>query len=465
MRITLIRYHDKENINTRLPESLNKVQGVLPPLGIAYIAASLEKAGHDVKIIDAIAMNYSKHDVKRKLIEEKPELVGVTAMTSSIRGALEACQITKECDCTVVIGGPHMEIYPEETLSYDFIDYGIIGEGEESTVELVDALEKHAPVDNIQGIAYKSNGQILVNEPRIVLDLDELPFPARHILPMKRYSSIIGLDPVTTMITSRGCPYRCGFCYKLVSDRKIRFRSVSNVVDEMEQVVKDYGVREIMFYDDTLTMRREHVVGICEEILERGLYVKWESPTRVDCVDEELLKLMSLAGCIRLRYGVESGDPAILELMRKRIDLQTIRNVFHWTKAAGIETFAYFIIAYAKEDEKTFEKTVSLAKELNPDLAMFTIATPYPKTHLYELAQEEGLVVGDYWREFTLGMQNERLPYFHPDAEEWVRKAYRSFYFRPKYICKSLLGIRSWKEVKKHFDAFKGLLGFKVIES
>jgi len=464
MDIVLIRYHDKGNINTRLPESLNKKQGVLPPLGLAYIASSLEKADHRVKIIDAIAENLTKNEVKEKIIEFNPRIVGVTCMTPTIRGALEACEIAKECGTIVVIGGVHLEVYPKETLSYNFIDYGIIGEGEEAIIELVDAIENHKPIDNIQGLAYKKNNEILLNPARIVNNIDDLPFPARHLLPMEKYNSIISLYPMTTMMTSRGCPFRCGFCFKRESDKVLRLRDPVKVVDEMEQVVKQYKIKEIMFYDDTFTWNKNHVIGICNEIFKRGIKVKWEAPTRVDVIDEPLLELMKKAGCIRLRYGVESGDPAILKLMNKNINIEMVKRAVKMTKKAGIEVFAYFIIGYANETPQTIQKTINLARELNCDLVMFTVATPCPQTPLYTLAFQKNIIDYDYWQQFTLGKIDHRFPYFVADADKWIKRAYRKFYFRPSYILRQLLKIRSWDDIKKHWQAFKGLLFFSIHE-
>ena len=462
MKILLVRYHDYGDINTRLPESLNRVRGVLPPLGIAYIAAVLLEEGYEVKVLDAMALNLTALEVQDTIVREAADVVGVTAMTSSVRGALEVLRLAKEAGAITVMGGVQLAVYPRESLSYDFIDYGIIGEGEYPFLQLVRAIEEKKPVQKISGLIYKEGTQVYVNEAYIHPDLDEIPFPARHLLPNEKYSSIISLHPVTTMISSRGCPYQCGFCFKSPSDRKYRARSAKNVVDEMELLVRDYGVKEIMFYDDTLTLQREHVRDICNEILRRGLRVRWESPTRLDTVDLPLLKLMHEAGCIRLRYGVESGDPDILKLMNKGIDLSLAKEVFHWTKRAGIETFAYFMIGYLHETPRTMERTISFARSLNPDLIMFTLATPYPKTHLYDLAQKEGLVPADYWKEFVLGLRQDSLPYLVPDAEKWIERAYRSFYFRPGYILKRLAGVRSWNDVKKDFEAARGLLCFKM---
>lgn len=462
MRILLIRPLDEGNINTRLPESLNRRQGALPPLGISYIASALEKTGHTVKILDAIALNLVSGEIRRNIEAFSPRIVGITAMTSTVFGALDAAAMAKEFGSITVLGGPQLSIYPDETLSYPYVDYGINGEGELAMVELVSALEKGAPTDSIRGLIYKKNGKVHTNEPAIIEDLDLLRFPAYHLLPMKKYDSIIGLYPVSTMISTRGCPYKCHFCFKQPSDSKFRCRSPKNVVDEMAYLVDRYKIREIMFYDDVITMRRTHVVGICEEMLKRGIRVKWEAPARVDTTDKPLLKLMQKAGCVRLRYGVESGDENILKLMNKKIDLEQAKEVFRLTKAAGIEAFAYFMIGYAHENTETIKRTIDFAIKLDPGLVMFTVVTPYPNTLLYELARKEGLITNDYWREFTLGkVKGQRIPYFVPNADRWVKKAYRSFYIRPYYMLNRVGMIRSWDDFMKCIRAVLGILCMK----
>lgn len=462
MRILLIRPQNSGNINTRLPQSLNARQGILPSLGIAYIASALEKAGQAVKILDALVLNLDKGAINRTINEFKPDLVGITIMTSVLFEALESARIAKESGAITVLGGPQLSIYPRETLSYPYIDYGINGEGEFVILELIHALEKRIPPDNIKGLIYKKNGDVYINESAIVENIDSLPFPAYHLLPMERYNSIIGISPVCTMVSTRGCPYKCHFCFKQPSDIKFRCRSPKNVVDEMEYLVKKYMIREIMFYDDVMTLRRLHAVGICEEILSRNLRVKWETPARIDNVDKSLLELMHKAGCIRLRYGVESGEGKTLKLMNKKIDLKQVRKIFRLTKYAGIETFAYFIIGYAHETNKEILKTINFAISLDPDLVMFTLTTPYPQTPLYELARKEGLIKDDYWREFTLGnKKNERIPYFIPEADRWVKKAYTRFYLRPDYIFKHLNRIRSREAIVKSFRALRGIICMK----
>lgn len=461
MRVQLIRYHDVGNVNTRLAQSLNKRQGVLPPLGIAYIAAALEKAGHAVDIIDAIALELEKEDVRKRIRDFAPDVVGVTAMTPTIRGALEAAQLARDEGALTVIGGVHMSIFPRETMQYPQVDFGIIGEGEHSMVELCDALESDGTFASIPGVCYKKpDGDIVTGLPRIVDDVTSLPWPSYHLLPMERYSSIIGLSPVTTMMGSRGCPYKCGFCFKTPSDKKYRTREVSSIVDEIEFVIDRYGVREVMFYDDI--MPPKYAEALSREIIDRKVEIKWQTPQRVNLVDEKLLELMAEAGCHILRYGVEQGDPDMMQYVEKKTHLPQVKSAFEWAKKAGIDTFAYFIIGYINETEKTMRSTIDLAKELDPRYVMFTKAVPLPNTPLMYEAVKQGFVDKDYWARFTMGEELPPIPPLVPDADRWVKRAYREFYLRPQKIVNQALTIRSLGDLKKNIDGFIGVMDFKM---
>jgi len=462
MKVTLIRYHEDSLINTRLPESINRIQGLFPPLGIAYIASALEKGGYEVNIIDAPALNISRDGIKQLILRDNPDLIGVTTTTATIHGALEACQAARECEKIVVIGGVNLEIFPRETLSFPFIDFGIQGEGEESLLCLLKALEGKFSFRDVPGLIFREDGEILINPPAIVSDIDNIPFPARHLLPMHRYSSVIAMHPATIMISSRGCPHKCSFCYKQAIDKKIRYRNPISVVDEMEQLVRDYKMREILFYDEAFTSRRDHVEKICREILKRKIKILWESTARVDEIDIDLLKIMAEAGCIRLRYGVESGDPEILERMNKKITPDMIKKTFRLTREAGIRTLAYFQVGYPGETEKSFRNTIALARELDLDFATFTITTPYPGTPLFDECARSGIVDQDYWRNFILGSQKNRIPFLEPDAPARIKRAYRSFYFRPGYILERLKKLDSWETLKNNFKGLKGLLDFRM---
>jgi len=265
------------------------------------------------------------------------------------------------------------------------------------------------------------------------------------------------------MMGSRGCPYLCGFCYKTPSDKKYRVRSVEKIVDEMEYLIEKYGLKEVMFYDDL--MPQKYAKELSEEIIKRNVKIKWQTPQRVNLVNPELLELMAKAGCRILRFGVEQGDPEQMAFVEKRIDMEQVKKSFRDAKNAGIDTFAYFIIGYVNEDERTMQATIDLAKELNPKYVMFTKAVPLPNTPLMVQAVEQGLVDPQYWSKFTLGQQVTPIPPLIPDADKWVRKAYRDFYLRPSKLISQLFGVRTMDDLIKGIKGLAGLVFFKMSEN
>lgn len=461
MKTLLIRYHEKGDINTRLPKSLNKAEGIFPPLGIATIAAYLEKKSYEAEILDIEALNLTSQESKQAIQKSHAAIVGITSMTSTFKGALEAAKFAKESGAIVVIGGPQVNAFPKESVNSPSIDYGMYGEGEEVMLELIKAIESKKSLNDIRkirGLIYKKGSKIFVNEPAIFKNLDELPMPAWHLLPMRNYHCVISESPFITIMTSRGCPFQCGFCFKQPTDNVYRVRSPKKIVDEIEYCLKRYKIKEAMFYDDTLTLNRKHIEDICHEIIRRKIKIRWEGPTRIDCVDENLLRLMKKAGCIRLRYGIESGDERILELMKKGINRELAKKVFRLSEKVGIETFAYFIIGYYSDTPESMQRTINFAKELDADWAMFTIATPYPQTNLLELAVKGKLIDKDYWLKFVKGEKVGRMPYLVKDAEKWAKRAYLQFYFRPRFIIKKIMKLTSVEVLKNYLRGAKAIM-------
>ncbi len=299
--------------------------------------------------------------------------------------------------------------------------------------------------------------------PRIVKDLDSLSMPSYHLLPMKVYSSIIGMKPVSTMMGSRGCPYKCGFCFKTPSDKKYRTRSAKNIVDEVEYLKEHHGIKEVMFYDDI--MPKKHVTDLSNELIDRNVKIKWQTPQRVNLVTPELLKLMAKSGCHILRFGVEQGDPEMMQLVEKKTNIAEVRSSFQAANSAGIKTFAYFIVGYAGESERTMQATIDLALELDPTYVLFTKAVPLPQTPLMMQSVSMNLVDPHYWKNYTLGKKQDPMPNLVPNADKWVERAYKSFYLRPSKILKQLLAIRSLHDIKRNVDGFVGLIGFKMSDS
>lgn len=444
MRILLIRHNNISDTNSRLPKGLNRRMGVLPSLGLGYVASALANAGHTVRILDLMAMGWGYNDAWRFIQVFKPDLIGLSALTPSVQTTIKFVQrLRKDFAIPIMVGGAHTSVFQWESAQY--FDFVFRGEVEHHIVYFLQHWEKQKGFYPMQ---YDS---------KIIANLDDLHWPAYHLMPVHKYSSIIGLNPAMTMITSRGCPYHCSFCAKTPSDQLYRTRNTDDVADEMAHLVKSYGVREILFYDDL--MPPKHVAALCESILRKGVRVVWETPQRVDLVNKEVLALMKRAGCRMLRFGVEQGDPVMMHRVDKKITLEMVRQVFAWTKEAGIETFAYFIIGYLGETPQTIQATIDLAKELDPRYVMFTKAIPLPNTKFFNEVCAAGLVDPNYWRDYSVMKRVDPMPDFVPNCDQWVMKAYREFYLRPSRIMRQMRDLGTWDGIKKNVSGLMGLIG------
>lgn len=416
----------------------------VPPLGLAYLAAVLEKDGHSVRIIDASAVGIPLPQIKHEMEKDQPNIVGVTSTTPTIREALATIKTVKGgCpNAITVIGGPHVTFLPAETLrECPQLDVVCIGEGERTILELAQAIERKASLSSVRGIVYRSGDRIVKTQPQPVIDdLDSLPFPARHLLPMDKYTIFGRKSVIGHLLTSRGCPFSCTFCASsLILGKRFRGRSPKSVVNEIEQVVSKYNLGSIEFSDDEFTLDRKRAEGICDGIKRRGLDILWACSSRVDTVSKELLRKMKEAGCFLIYYGVESGSQRILNLMRKGTRIKRVIDAIRWTKEVGIETLASYIIGFPGETREDMEKTISFAKRLSTDYAQFSLATPYPGTELYDSAKETGLLLTEDWSQYTAGkpiILNNNCS--KEDLMRLLAKAYKCFYLSPGILLRHL---------------------------
>ena len=412
---------------------------VAPPLGIAYIAAVLEEGGVDVKIIDAAALEMEWDTLKKEIENYSPDVVAITALTPTINKALKTAKITKKTcpNANIVMGGYHPTFTYTELLKNDFIDIVILGEGEYTMLELVKTLEKGGDLKEVKGIACKD----FTTPPRdIIKDIDSLPFPARHLLPMDEYKVLNIKLPTGTLISGRGCPFNCSFCASsAMHGRKMRFRSAQNIVDEIEHLISDYDAEMIAFMDDTFTLRPERVIEICDEIKKRDLDFFWGCTARVDTVSKSLLKKMREAGCITIFYGVESADQQLLDGMNKKISVDKIRNAFKLTKEADMRTIASVAIGMPGDTKENIEKTINFVKDLDASYAIFSLATPYPGTAFYNEARENDLIKVNDWSKYTLlSPVLETVDCSLEELKKLQKKGFRKFYLRPGYILRQL---------------------------
>ena len=470
MKVLLVNPPQINLITNNIPSVVDEERGYNPPLGILYVAAyARENTPHKIRVIDAVVEELDYPALKSRIALEKPDVVGITATTFTLVDACETARIVKEIDreIKVVMGGPHPYIYPQETINLPGVDFLVLGEGEEVFSALVNNLHNPAALRKIQGIVFKHGGEIInTGNPPLIEELGSLPFPARDLTPYEKYYSLIAkTQPVTTMITSRGCPFKCLFCDRPHLGKRFRPRPAVNVVDEMESCV-GLGIHEILIYDDTFTVKKERVFEICREIRERGLNVGWDVRARVDTITPEMLKAMKDAGCERIHYGVEAGSPEVIKTLRKGITVEQVRRTFRETKDAGISTLAYFMIGSPGETRAQMEESLRLAAELAPDYLHLAITTPFPETDLYRMGFERGVLKDDYWREFARAPKPGFTPrvwdeYLTRDElVELLHKGYKDFYLRPGYIWKGIRGLKSLSELKSKARA--GLKLFRI---
>jgi len=434
MKITLV--------NPPYPPSVHAHPPFIP-LGLAYLGAVAEKAGHEVTVIDCQAEKLDYAGFRGRLSQTVSDVVGVTATTLLYKSAMRLVNIAREVqpEAVTVLGGSHGTFWDENALrEYPSLDAVVRREGEQTFMELLAKLHSKASLNGVLGVTFRAkDGSIVRNEDRPFLeDLDSLPFPAHHLLPLeslKRMGKIL-----FPLITSRGCVYWCDFCSTVrMFGRGYRMRSPKNVVDEMQLVHDKYGVDQVTFYDDAFTVNRERVLKICEELHTRKLHMTWDCGTRVDMLDRELLQTMRDAGCIAVWLGVESGSDAMLGKMNKRIKLDQTRRAFKTANDVGLMTIVNTVLGFPGETEATAWDTIRFVKELNPDDVGFYVATPYPGTPMYEQVKREGwLRVTDFDKYDTAGATFE-TPWLTMQKLNEIRyKAYQQFYLRPGYIFKMM---------------------------
>lgn len=459
-------------------EGIKESAGHGEPLNLLYLAAYLrENTGCEISILDTEALGLSYAGIKNKLNKEAPDVVGITCPTPTMKHVTKIAGIVKEVnpDCAVVAGGPHPTALPEKVAEIPDIDFVVVGEGELTLLELVNAFNsKEKSYEHINGLSYKSGDKIFLTNPReLIRDLDTIPFPARDMIDRSLYYSaptkkVSSEEKSTYIITARGCPYDCIFCLsKVIWHRKVRYRSPKNVVDEIEECVNKYGLREFNFIDDTFTLSESRVTKICEEIRKRNLEISWICFGRANHVSVSMLNEMKKAGCKRISFGLESGSQEILDIMRKNLTLDQAHKAVKMAKDAGLEVHATFMLGNIGETTETIKETIKFAKGLELDYATSFITTPYPGTDLYKIALENGYITEHTkWEDFAPLTKNiPPLVQNNLTKEEllkWQRRAFREFYLRPMFILKKLLQIRSLQDIKSTLEGIRIFIGIQI---
>jgi len=437
------------------------INSITPPLGLAMLSAVLEQHGYDSQIIDANALELSVDETIAQIAADVTH-VGITASTPEINVAKKLARTVrgKRPGLTILMGGVHPSVEHVELVSNGDADIVVRGEGENAIVELASGKS----LAEINGITWRANGVACVNNDRTdFVELDSLPLPAYEKLPMKKYRSALGAakkSPSIGIITSRGCPGMCSFCYSGMFGSKIRFMAAENVIKQIDMLQKKYGIKEISFYDDTFTANRKRVQEICERIIAIGMKVSWSCFARVDTVSPELLLLMKKAGCHQVGYGFESPDEEILRNINKKISTDKIAEAVKWTKEAGIDVRGAFMFGNIGETADTLQKTLDYSISLGIQYAIYNITTPFPGTALYDQAKKENMLSHSDWDKYDLSHVILDLPSVRQEViSEYYAKAYKRFYVRPRYIFERLTAIRTLDDISIYWRAFTGLIG------
>ena len=411
---------------------------VLPPLGLAYMAAVLTERDYDVNIVD---LNVGQD--QQSVPEDNWDLAGITLDTSRYYKGMDYARMLKSKGAKVVVGGPHASFMAEEILRSGSADFVVRGEGEHTVLELVEAISGGGNLEQIKGLSYRTDNQIIHNSDRTYSDvLDSLPFPARHLLNMDKYrTSKLGTRSITSILTSRGCPYQCSFCASSkLAGTFWRARSVESIVEEIQFVKDTYGYRAFAFVDDNFTLNPQRVIDLCQEICKRGWDVHWWCFSRVDTIvrNPEMVSLMYEAGCRSTYIGIESRNQETLDFYNKKISADISREAISILKKNKIEMTASFIIGALNEDKEMVEDTLRFAKSLNPNTVSFTILTPYPGTDLFEQVKDR--IITFDWRKYDGIHSVIRLKHFKPiQLQLTLLRFYISFYLRSFTSIKNFL--------------------------
>ncbi len=440
---------------------------VLPPLGMLTLAGELEKNGYKVIFIDAEAEFITSDQLFQKILNIKPDIIGFSCMTMNFKTLINLCtKIREKLDSPIFFGGPHVWHYWLETLNTDKVDFCIVGEAEETCVELLDKLNKEESLRDIKGIAYKENNEVVFTGPRPFLkDLNKLAYPAYHLANINKYKPSphhVIRKPSVTMMVARGCPFKCTFCYvPYLYEGTYRTRSVDHVIGEIKQLIKRHGIKEIQFMDDLFGANKRWLEQFLDRIIEEKIDITWSCLTRIDVMDWELAKKMKKAGCWCIFFGMESLDQEVLDAIDKRQTVEQIETAIKACQKVGIQIRANFILGSPTETPEKAKKMIKKLCKFNPDYVKFNVMTPYPGTRIYEQVVKEGKwgkLIEDYDSDKLTNHEVVFIADGYKNAEEVLnmrKYAFRKFYFRPRYFISRALKIRSLYDVQRNWRGFK----------
>jgi radical SAM superfamily enzyme YgiQ (UPF0313 family) len=446
---------------------LSWAANTLPSLGILYLGSVLRKEGYEVSVIDASSLGLSPRELMEKIVTLQPKYLGISATTLSIFHASALADEIKNTinDIKIIIGGPHLTAIPEETMEqFRSFDFGVIGEGEETTKELIDALVHGGEISDIPGIIFRRSDSIVKSVPRVFInDLDRLPFPAWDLLanfpkryhpPPFRFKHL----PAAYIVTTRGCPYKCIFCDRSVFGNKCRGHSAAYILDLIEYLYKRFGIRELLIEDDTFITFKKRLIEVCEGIMKRGIKISWSCLGRADAVTPEILKIMKKTGCWSISYGIETGDEEVMKFIEKNITLEQVEQAVRLTNESGILSKGFFIMGHPVDTHETITKTINFALKIPLDDISISMMTPFPGSKLYQIASQYGQFENNWEKMNELDIVFVPKGLTKDDLRRYSKEMFRRFYLRPKIVLNYMKRIienpKGFPNYAKGFSAF-----------
>ena len=458
-KVLFINPAARHSIRMELSNDIIEEYGTYPPLGLVYLATFLKqrcKHSVDVKLVDCIAERMTDEDLENVIRAYSPDMLAVTTYTPNFVDCLIACDIAKKVNLEIItfLGGHHTDSYPEETLSLPNVDMICRGEGEETMLRVVETIIEDKDFNDIPGFGYIKDGKSIINMSLpFIADLDTLPLPDRSLMNSDLYQSVLGSEHISaTVISSRGCPNMCTYCYS--PSKKYRARSTTSIITELKEIVES-GIKEVYFFDDLFCLVPQRVIDLSKAILEEKISVRWSFRGRVNAVSEEMMIIAKKAGCERIHYGIETSDDRRLKIIKKNITVDKIKKAVAMTQKNGIIAIGNFMIGLPGETKEDIYTTFRFMKELKLDYVELGVLTPYPNTELYRDGIECGIIKSDFWKTFAEDPKGV-LPGFMPQVwtenlsqEELFKLAHKGFgqfYMRPAHILKTFSKVRSPKE-------------------
>ncbi|MFX1275772.1 MAG: B12-binding domain-containing radical SAM protein [Promethearchaeota archaeon] len=460
------------NLYTQKESIWVEVDSNFPPLGLADIAGYLREKEYKIEILDSNLNCPSVEMFHQFFIKNyvsrfsSIKIIGITSATVQIKKAYLIAKITKKYfpKSLIVFGGVHTTFVTEEVIKNKYVDIAVIGEGELTLEEII----SDKSLDQISGIAYKKYSgddyEIIYTDSRTrIKDLDSLPMPAYDLLQIERYKPAIGSYkrlPAMSMMTSRGCPGKCTFCEKTLGNRLV-YKSAETIFKEIKYLIKNYGIKQIQFYDDTFTTHKNNVIDLCKKILSEKVDITWTCFSRVDFINFKMLKYMKNAGCHQIMYGVETIDETVLKNINKKINVSQIIKAVKWTKKVGIECRLAFMVGNPGDTKENIMKNISFVNLLNPDYLIVNITTPYPGTEMFKWAKEKNLILTYNWDDYDLSKPIMKLENLNEnEIKDLYQLMFRKFYFRPRYILKRIFSIKSVGDIKILLEGFNSITSF-----